>query len=27
MRDLGFTVHRREDLLPRYVAALEALQV
>ncbi|WP_300454849.1 carbonate dehydratase [Accumulibacter sp.] len=26
MRDLGFTVHRREDLLPRYVAALEALQ-
>ena len=26
MRDLGFTVPRREDLLPRYVAALEALQ-
>ena len=27
MRDLGFTVSRREDLLPRYAAALEALQV
>ena len=27
MRDLGFTVPRREDLLPRYAAALEALQV
>ncbi len=27
MRDLGFTVHRREDLLPNYVAALAGLQV
>ena len=27
MRDLGFTVHRCEDLLPNYLAALEALQV
>lgn len=26
MRDLGFTVHRAEDLLPSYVAALEALE-
>ena len=27
MRDLGFTVHRHEDLLPNYVAALAGLQV
>jgi carbonic anhydrase len=27
MRDLGFTVHRDVDLLPNYVAALEALQI
>jgi carbonic anhydrase len=27
MRDLGFTVHRCEDLLPNYLAALEALQL
>lgn len=26
MRDLGFTVHRQEDLLPTYLTALEALQ-
>ena len=26
MRDLGFTVHRHEDLLPNYVAALAGLQ-
>ncbi|MBL8402145.1 carbonic anhydrase, partial [Accumulibacter sp.] len=26
MRDLGFTVHRHEDLLPNYVAALTGLQ-
>ena len=26
MRDLGFTVHRTEDLLPSYLAALEALE-
>ncbi|MEF8712559.1 MAG: carbonate dehydratase [Accumulibacter sp.] len=27
MRDLGFTVHRHEDLLPNYLAALAGLQV
>ncbi|HOL64880.1 MAG TPA: carbonic anhydrase, partial [Accumulibacter sp.] len=26
MRDLGFTVHRREDLLASYQAALETLR-